>query len=274
MKYYSNKFLIIIVAATVASCVPSKKVAWLQYKNEYKEPATIVKDSLIRRYKTGEFVYRLQPGDLLDIKISTMTQLVYNPFAEADRSLIPGLAFNQVTDAARQVQSIGYYVDQTGYLNIPIIGMVKVSGYSISQAEDSLEAMVAKYLEKPVVRLKIQNFKFTVIGEVKNDATISSGDNNLTLLQAVGLAGGASEFADLSRVKVLRHFGDETYVFYVNLLSEEFLSSPFYFVQPGDVIVVTPLKQRAYLKYLSPNLSLLTASVSLLIGIITLFRIW
>jgi polysaccharide export outer membrane protein len=122
--------------------------------------------------------------------------------------------------------------------------------------------------------MKLQNFKFTVLGEVKGDATISSGDKNLTLLQAVGMAGGASEFADLSRVKVLRHSGQETFVFYVSLLNEEFLSSPFYFVQPGDVIVVTPLKERSYLKYLSPNLSVLTSSVSLLIGIVTLFRIW
>jgi polysaccharide export outer membrane protein len=274
MKSHSIKLIILLAAALIVSCVPGKKVAYLQYKNEYNEPETIVKDSLIRKYMTGELAYRLQPGDMLDVKISTMTPLIYNPFADADRTLIPGQQMVQTQEPSRQLQSTGYYVEPNGMLNLPVLGRIYVEGFTIGQAEDALEAHVVKYLEKPVVRLKLQNYRFTVIGEVTENATITSGDNSLTLLQALGMAGGASEFADLSRVKVLRHYDAETYVFYVNLLSEEFLSSPFYFVQPGDVIVVSPLKQRSYLKYMSPNLSVLTASISLLIGIVTLLRIW
>jgi polysaccharide biosynthesis/export protein len=274
MKNLSLKIILLLIMVSIVSCIPNQKIAYLQYKNEYKAPGTIVKDSLVRRYNESTFVYRLQPGDLLDIKISTQTPLVYNPFADADRGLVSGQQMMQTTDPGRQVQSSGYYVDQDGGLNIPVIGRINVGGYSLKQAEDSIAAVVIKYLEKPVVRLKLQNFKFTVLGEVKSDATLMSGDNNISLLQALGMAGGASEFADLSRVKVIRRSGSETNVFYVNLLNEEFLSSPFYSVQPGDVIVVTPLKQRPWLKYLSPNLGLLTGSVSLLIGIVTLFRIW
>jgi polysaccharide export outer membrane protein len=274
MKKSLIKFIVFLSVATMVSCIPGKKVAYLQYRNEYKEPATIVKDSLIRKYNTGELAYRLQPGDLLDIKISTMTPIIYNPFADADRTLIPGQQMVQTQEPSRQLQSTGYYIEPDGTLNLPLLGRIYIKGYTIGQAEDTLEVHVVKYLERPVVRIKLQNYRFTVIGEVMENATITSGDNSLTLLQALGMAGGASEFADLSRVKVLRHYGAETYVFYVNLLSEEFLSSPFYFVQPGDVIVVSPLKQRSYLKYMSPNLSVLTASVSLLIGIVTLLRIW
>ena len=198
-----------IIAFAVISCVPNRKLAYLQYGNEYREPETIVRDSLIRKYETGEFAYRLQPNDLLDIKISTMTPLVYNPFTDADRSLIPGQQTNNTNDPLRQVQSTGYYVEPDGTLNLPIIGKIMVNGYSIGQAEDTLEAHVAKYLERPVVRIKVQNFRFTVMGEVTNESTITTGENYLTLLQAVALAGGPSEFGDMSRVKVLRHYGNE-----------------------------------------------------------------
>jgi polysaccharide export outer membrane protein len=273
MKNQSVTVTILLTVLLMSSCIPAKKVSYLQYQNEFNEPETIVKDSLVRKYKAGEFVYRLCAGDLLDIKISTSVPLIYNPFADADRNLIPGQIVNQITDPTRQVQPSGYYVDETGFLNIPVIGKIKVLGYSISEAQDSIQTAVAKYLEKPIVRVKVLNFKFTVLGEVKNDATIISSDNNLTLLQALGMAGGTSEFADLSRVKVLRHYGENTYVFYVNLLNEEFLASPFYFVQSGDVILVAPLKQRASLKYMPTNVSLVTATVSLLIGIITLFKV-
>lgn len=272
MKKNLLKIIVVLTTITFSSCIPNKKVAYLQYKNEYKEPATIVKDSLIRKYEIGELAYRLQPNDLLDIKISTMTPMIYNPFSDADKGLIAGQQFTQSGDAVRTIQSTGYYIDSGGIINLPVIGKIKVEDYTISQTEDTLAAYVRKYLEKPVVRVKLQNFRFTVIGEVETQATLTSGDNYLTLLQAVAMAGGPSEFGDISRVKVLRNYGKETSVFYVNLLTEEFLSSPFYFVQPGDVIVVTPLKQRSYLKYASPNLSILTASVSLLVALISLLR--
>ncbi|MBE0674262.1 MAG: polysaccharide biosynthesis/export family protein [Bacteroidales bacterium] len=271
MKRKHTPILLILIIAS--SCISNRKIAYLQHENEYKEPETIVKDSLLRRYNSGDLVYRLKPGDLLDVKISTLTPLIYNPFADADRNLIPGQQYTQTYDPSRQVQATGYYVEKDGIINLPIIGVVRIEGYTIEQAEDTLQAYVARYLENPVIRLKLQNYKFTVIGEVNNDATVTSGDLYLTMLQAIGMAGGVSEFGDLSRVKVVRQYGNESVVFYVNLLSEEFLSSPFYFVQPGDVIVVTPLKQRSYLKYVSPNLSIFTSTVSLLIGVITLVRI-
>lgn len=269
-----NKPITLLLLALLAtSCISNRKIAWLQHENEYREPETIVKDSLLRRYNSGGLVYSLRAGDLLDVKISTMTPLIYNPFADADRNLVPGQQFAQTYDPGRQVQPTGYYVEQDGSLNLPIVGLVSVKGLTMAQAEDILEEKVAKYLENPVVRLKLQNYKFTVIGEVQHASTITSGDLYLTMLQAIGMAGGVSEFGDLSRVKVIRNYGGETFVFYVNLLSEEFLSSPFYFVHPDDVIVVTPLKQRSYLKYVSPNLSIFTSTVSLLIGIFTLVRI-
>jgi polysaccharide export outer membrane protein len=263
-----TKCIIAGAVVLLASCVSNRKIARLQYENELKEPQTIVMDSLIRKYTTREFSYRFRPNDLLDIKIASVTPSAFNPFNDADRTIIPGGG-----QIGSQTQSIGYYIDPAGYLDLPVIGKLRIAGLTINQAEDSIAAAASKYLDKPVVRIKLLNFRFSVIGEVGQEATLVSTDNYLTFLQAVSMAGGPSEFGDLSRIKVIRHSGNETSVFYVNLLTEDFLSSPFYFVQPDDVIVVTPLKQRPFLKYMSPNLSILTASVSLLVAMLTLFRI-
>ena len=272
MKFsIKNLIFLAVTAATLAACVPNKKVAYLQYKNEYDEPETIVKDSLLRSYETGESGYKLQAGDLLDIKISTMTPLEFNPFKDADANLIPGI--NSTTSGAYG-QKIGYYIESDGLVNLPILGKIRLQGYGISQAEDTIESYVRKYLEKPVVKIRFLNFKFSVLGEVKEEKTLISDDNYLTMLQAVALAGGPSEFGDMSRVKVLRRFGNQTSVFYINLLDEKYLSSPFYYVQPNDVIAVSPLKQRSYLKYVSPNLAIFTATTSLLISILTLFTVF
>jgi polysaccharide biosynthesis/export protein len=261
--------LLLLTALTLTTgCIPNRKIAYLQHGDEFDQPSTIVKNEMVRKYESGEFFYKLQPGDLLDIKISTMTPLIYNPFNDADKYLIPGSQISQ----SGTTRNTGYYIEEDGIVNLPVIGKVMLTGYSIGVAEDTLEARVRKILDKPVVRIKLQNYRYTVLGEVEEEATYESEDTYLTLLEAIGMAGGASEFGDLSRVKVIRNNGSETGVFYINLLSEEFLSSPFYYVQPGDVIVVTPLKQRAYLKYAGPNLSILAGSVSLLIAVISLLR--
>ncbi len=253
------------------SCVPNKKITLLQHPASEKDELK-ANEQKARKYETGTSDYLLNPNDLLDIKISTMTPTAFNPFNDADRSVVPGNTYGG-NYSGETVQQQGYYVDPAGWLNLPILGKVMVGGLTISQAEDSIAVIVKKYLDRPVVRLKLLNFRFSLIGEVNRAGTFYANDNNLTLIQALAMAGGASEFGDLSKVKIVRHAGDNTYVFYVDLLTEKFLSSPFYYVQPNDVIAVPPLRQRSFLKYMSPNISLLATTVSLVVTVLTLISI-
>jgi polysaccharide export outer membrane protein len=260
----------LLLAAISFSCVPNRRVALLQNRDEYRDPDRYGPGTGMRTYPLPEGYYTLREGDLLDVKISTMTPVAFNPFNDADRSLMPGMLTSQ---SGNMVQQQGYYVGAKGAVNLPVIGQVAVAGLTVAQAEDSIATAVSEYLEKPVVRLKLINFRFSVIGEVMNESTMLAGDNNLSLIQALAMAGGASEFGDLSRVKIIRQTGAETQVFYTNLLTEEFLTGPGWFVQPNDIIVVSPLKQRAYLKYVSPNLSIFATTVSLLVAVFTLFQL-
>ena len=262
--------LVFTVAGLLASCVPNRKITLLQSTETGDRHELRANRLYTRTYETGISNYLLNPNDLLDIKISTMTPSAFNPFNDADRSLVPGMVYGQ---SGTLVQPQGYYIDTDGYLELPILGRLPLAGLTISQAEDSIAVVVKKYLEKPVVRLKLLNFRFSILGEVETESTQYAGDNNLTLLQALSMAGGASEFGDLSKIKIVRQTGDKTYVFYVDLLTEDYLSSPFYYVQPNDVIVVPPLKQRSFLKYMNPNISLLATTVSLIVTVLTLISI-
>jgi polysaccharide biosynthesis/export protein len=258
--------ILIAFLLAFSSCITNRDVAYLQYGNEYRKPGRIKKNAIVRQYNTGTSGFRLQPGDLLDIKISTLTPSAFNPLLDADPSLVSGQRLSQMSG---QIQPEGYLIDPDGFLNLPLIGKTELAGLTTREAEKAIAKSVEEFLDDPVVRAKLLNFRFTVLGEVNSEATLVSGDEYFTMLQAIGMAGGVSEFGDLSRVKVIRRSGDEAIVFYVNLLSEEFLAGNFYFVQPNDVIVVTPLKQRSYLRYVAPNLSILTSSLSLIIGVVT-----
>ena len=92
-------------------------------------------------------------------------------------------------------------------------------------------------------------------------------------MEAIGLAGGLGELADLKNVKVVRQHENTVSVHYVNLLEEEFIESPYYYVHPNDVIVVPPLKQRPFRNYFGENLALIVSTLSLLILVLNLIRI-
>ena len=262
--------LLALGALLATSCVPNRKVTYLQYEDELKHPELIVTDSIIRAYKSGQLHYELQPYDVVDIKIASPTPEEYNPFHIADPYITAGMVSGNSQNGGMGMQNRGYRIDPWGYLELPVIGKLRAAGLSIEQLEDTINILAVKQLEEPVTKVNLLNFKFSVMGEVESEGVLYSNDHMLTIVQALAMAGGIGEFGDLSRIKVIRKIEDTNYVFYVNMLEETYLSSEFYFVHPNDVLIVSPLKARGYLKYMSPNLSIISSIISLVVSILAL----
>ena len=281
LKFYqklpSLKALLLPLAMSalllLASCVPNRKITYLQYEDELKQPSGILTDSIVRKYENGEIRYRLQPNDVLNIKIATETPEEYNPFSIADKFISSG-GVSAGNIGQNSAANIGYRIDPFGYLKLPVIGELFVEGLTIDELENLVDSLASDQLEDPVSKIALMNFRFSVLGEVSGEGLLVSNDNSLTMMQAIAMAGGPDEYGDISRVKVIRHIGDENLVFYVNLLEESYLSSNFFYVFPNDVIVVPPLDSRVYFKYVSPNLSIIASTISLVASVIALFAIF
>ena len=87
-------------------------------------------------------------------------------------------------------------------------------------------------------------------------------NNRVNLLEAIGWSGGMTDLADKANVKLIRQVNGETTIQYINLLQEDFINSPYYFIYQNDVLIVPALKQRAYQTYFGKNLSLIISSLS------------
>jgi polysaccharide biosynthesis/export protein len=258
-----------------SSCVSNRQITYLQYEDELTKMSTTVTDSVMRVYETGELHYTLQPNDILSIRISTTTPEEYNPFAEADPMMSSGGSRGNIGSMGGSggVGQYGYKIDPWGYLNLPVIGQLKARGLTIEQLEDTIDSLAAEQLEDPIAKVNLLNFKYSVLGEVGGDGVYTSSENNLTMMQAIASAGGPDEFGDISKVKVIRKIGNESYVFYVNLLEEKFITSEFYYVFPNDMIIVPPLKSRIYFNYISPNISIITSVISFATSMLAIFAI-
>lgn len=254
------------VMLALGSCVTNKKYVYLQ-KDDVNVKG-LPKDSVLREYDLADFDYRIQPNDLISVQFESLTPDEYNFFT--------GAATRRQTGNINLDQGgallVGELVDENGEITYPVIGKVKVAGLTIFEVQAKLQDIANQYLETPIVKVRLLNFRFTILGEVNAEGTITLTNNRVNIMEAIGEAGGLTDLADKANIKLIRQKEGKTEVLYVNLLEEEFLSSPYYFINQNDILVVPALKQRPYRRYFGPNLSLIISSLSLLLLVINISR--
>lgn len=260
-----NLVLLVFAAALLSSCVTNKKYVYLQ--KDDVNVKDLPKDSLMRTYDLPDYEYRIQPEDIISVQFESLTPAEYDIF---NRNLLQQQ--QNMNLGAVGPLLFGDLVDPNGEIVFPVIGKVKVAGYTVFQLQDSLQVMADRYLESPVVTVRLINFRFTILGEANREGTVILQNNRVNFVEAIGLAGGLKDLADKRNVKLIRQVNGKTEVRYLNLLDENIINKPEYFVHQNDILIVPALRQRPYRQYFGQNLSLVLSSASLLLITLSLIQ--
>lgn len=248
----------------LSSCVSNKKIIYLQDTND-------TADTL---YPIQPNVYRLQKGDLIsiDVKLATSNPVLKELFQNTGSNQSGQLGVQGGGDIYYMT---GYVVDDSGYVDIPAIGKVNLEGKNIFEADNIVQEAFDEYLGTVFVTVRFGGLRYSVLGEVRSPGKFVILQNRMTIFEALAHAGDLTEIAKRDGVRIIRQYPSGTKIHTVNLLDEKLISSPFYYIQPNDVIYVEPLKIRALgtgangLQTLQAIVTGLTAVVAI-IGIINI----
>ena len=140
-----------------------------------------------------------------------------------------------------------YTVDESGYLYLPVIDSIYAKGLTATRLKVRLDKAYTPYLKYASTTVKLANMKCTVIGEVEQPGVQYLYHEKNTLLDMIGFSGGFTEFAERSKVKVVRTLRNgNTKTTYLNLTTYDFVNTEFYYVQPDDIIYVQPVKAKSF----------------------------
>ena len=131
-----------------------------------------------------------------------------------------------------------------GSVTLPLVGNVAIGGKSANQAGELLrEKYGERFLVNPQITVTVTEFskrRFTVLGQVVSPGSYSMPDNEgVTLLQAIGMAGGYTRIAEPSNISVKRiENGVESVVKLNARRMARGGASAAFKILPGDVITV------------------------------------
>lgn len=232
MKHLTPILLLPLLLA--ASCTSQQKLAYL---NNLPETTG-------EQYFTMDIPdYKIQPRDVLYITVKAMA-----PDGTIRDFLSSTIGYPGLISAQSESGGYlsGYDVNSEGNIILPVLGEIKVINLSLEQARILLQEKASIVFKDATTECKLLSFKYTVIGEVRLPGSYLNYNNYLTVLEAIGRAGGIDDYGRRDKLLVVRPVAGGTKTFTLNLQDKAILSSEAYFLLPNDVVIVEPESKKIF----------------------------
>jgi polysaccharide export outer membrane protein len=167
-------------------------------------------------------------------------------------------------------------IDEHGCITLPIIGEVECAGMTRQELAKEIEARIiaGDYLSDPQVNVRFAELTISILGEVNRPGRYDIKKDQFTILEALALAGDLTIYGDRSQVAVIREKEGKSIVTKLDLRSSDIFSSPCYYLEQNDVVMVSPNKYRAATSEINQNrsfwISLASTTISLATLVITI----
>lgn len=228
-----KKYLLLmslIIVMSIISCRSKKDLVYLQ---------DVETEILAPEYGMNVPDYQIKTNDNLFVSIKSLNPEVnqlYNPAQSTGGQQGSQQQYSQQSDQYLN----GYLVDSNGNISLPILGNVAIAGLTQAEAQAMVQEKANEYLKGASVKVKLLNYKVSVMGEVTTPGVYYNYNSSLTVLEAISMANGITEYAQVNHVLVIRTTEKKSQTYRLDLTKKNFMKSEAFFLQPNDVVYIEP----------------------------------
>ena len=249
-KFYAKFLLSLFFLSLVSSCATRDEIVYFQGIEK------------LQNVEAPEDVpTEIEVNDVLRIDVSSLNDKIVEPFKMDIGNSAGGVG---QSNAALQ----GYLVDTAGNITFPVLGEVSVLGKTREELEEYLREALETYVKDAVVRVRLVNFKVTVIGEI-GSSVIEVPDERLSIIQALAMAGDISYDGKRENVLVVRMHDGIMTTGRVDMTSAEVFDSPYFYLKQNDIVYVEPtyrkVKSAGFITSWQGLVSIITTAFSLFV---------
>ena len=209
----------------------------------------------------------IKPGDVLYISIKSINPDVNAIFNPEEGSALQSSQSYQKFVTPQGAYLYGFEVNSAGDLSLPILGKIQVAGIPQQKIEELVQQKADIYLKDAMVKVKLLNFKVTVLGEVRTPGVYYNYNNTFTVLEAMAMANGNTDYASIKKIMVVRPGSDGNTSYIIDLSSKSMFLSEAFYLHPNDYVLVQPDK-RKNLQLNSQAYSMLLSSISVMLAVL------
>lgn len=206
--------------------------------------------------------------DILTINVSAADPVAAKPF-----NLATVTESFDLMEATGRERMQNYLVDYNGNIEFPVLGTLHIAGMTRIELTEMLKEKVREYAKDPIINIRLVNFTVTIIGEVNSPGTYTIQNERISLPEALGLANDLTIFGQRKNVLLIREIEGKKKFAKIDLTSVNALSSPLYYLQQNDVIVVEPNNARIRSANYNQNNAVLISAIGTLTTIVAVFLI-
>ena len=255
--------------------------------------------------------YLIQPNDYLEVRVNTNKgERILDPNGELQFGQPSGALPNRSTTTpattgqgagrgavgARPVgQNAGsatagseFLVQADGTVVLPLINRIKISGYSLLQADSVLQMRYSEYYKEAFVTTRVTNNRVFVLG-APGGVVITLNNDNMSLIEVLALAGGLDGGGQgggvggggfyryggkASNIRIIRGDLKNPRVQQVDLTTLDGMRRANLQIEPNDIIYIEPV-HRPVLEALTdaaPIISFASLTLTTTLFLINLFK--
>jgi polysaccharide biosynthesis/export protein len=216
----------------------------------------------------------IHPFDMLSIQVYSKTPnqeqaAIFNIFSQQNaisrESTSASFGISTVSGAASPTMQ-GYRVNESGDIDMPVIGTINTTGLTIYQLQEYISRKVSNYVKSPAVIVHYLQFDINVLGEVRNPGIKKFSTDRVTIIDAISASGDLTDFGMRNDITVIRREGAKQVFYKVDLRDRKIFKSPVYYLEPNDIVYVDPNKYKLEAMTINPKSQIKTAVIFGILG--------